>query len=52
MTRATVLWEVRQMQFEELCAGGQRQALTTVDAAEMLGVMERTFRRCVPFTSR
>ena len=45
MTRATVLQEVRQMRFEELYARQQRRELTRGDAAEMLGVTERTFRR-------
>ena len=45
MTRATVLQEVRQMRFEELYARRQRRDLTMVEAAEMLGVTERTFRR-------
>ena len=45
MTRATVLQEVRQMRFEELYARRQRRDLTMTEAAEMLGVTERTFRR-------
>jgi len=45
MTRANVLQEVRRMRFEELYARRQRRELTMVDAAEMLGVTERTFRR-------
>jgi len=45
MTRATVLQEVRQMRFEELYARRQRRDLTMAEAAEMLGVTERTFRR-------
>ena len=45
MTRATVLQEVRQMRFEELYARRQRRELTMMEAAEMLGVTERTFRR-------
>lgn len=45
MTRATVLQEVRQMRFEEVYARQQRRELTMGDAAEMLGVTERTFRR-------
>jgi transposase len=45
MTRATVLQEVRQMRFEELYARRQRRELTMADAADMLGVTERTFRR-------
>jgi hypothetical protein len=45
MTRATVLQEVRQMRFEELYERRQRRPLTMAEAAEMLGVTERTFRR-------
>jgi len=45
MTRATVLQEVRQMRFEELYTRRQRRELTIVEAAEILGVTERTFRR-------
>ena len=45
MARATVLQEVRQMRFEELYARRQRRELTMAEAAEMLGVTARTFRR-------
>jgi hypothetical protein len=45
MTWATVLQEVRQMRFEELYVRRQRRELTMAEAAEMLGVTERTFRR-------
>ena len=45
MTRASVLQEVRQMRFEELYERRQRRELTMLEAAEMLGVTERTFRR-------
>ncbi len=45
MTRATVLQEVRQMRFEELYARRQRRDLTMAEAAERLGITERTFRR-------
>jgi transposase len=45
MTRTTVLQEVRQMRFEELYTRRQRGELTMAEAAEMLGVTERTFRR-------
>jgi transposase len=45
MTRATVLQEVRRMRFEELYTRRQRRELTLVEAAEILGVTERTFRR-------
>ena len=45
MIRATVLQEVRQMRFEELLERQQRRDLTMTEAAEILGVTERTFRR-------
>jgi transposase len=45
MTRARVLQEVRQMRFEELYTRRQRRELTMMEAAEILGVTERTFRR-------
>jgi len=45
MMRATVLQEVRQMRFEELYERRQRRELTMAEAAEILGVTERTFRR-------
>ena len=45
MTRARVLQEVRRMRFEELYGRRQRRELTMVEAAEMLGITERTFRR-------
>jgi len=45
MTRATVLQEVRQMRFEELYERRPRRELTMAEAAEILGVTERTFRR-------
>ncbi len=45
MTRVTVLQEVRQMRFEELYVRRQCRELTMTEAAEMLGITERTFRR-------
>jgi len=45
MTRAYVRQEVRQMRFEELYERRQRRELTMGEAAEILGVTERTFRR-------
>ncbi len=45
MTRAHVLQEVRQMRFEELYGRRHRRELTMSEAAEILGVTERTFRR-------
>lgn len=45
MSRTTVLQEVRHMRFEELYERRQRRELTMAEAAEMLGITERTFRR-------
>ena len=45
MTWARVLQEVRQMRFEELYERRQRRTLTMAEAAEILGITERTFRR-------
>src|SRR5438132_1187501 len=45
MTRARILQEVRPMRFEELYERRQRRDVTMAEAAEMLGVTERTFRR-------
>ena len=45
MTRARILQEVRRMRFEELYTRRQRRELTMAEAAEMLGITERTFRR-------
>jgi DNA-binding transcriptional regulator YiaG len=45
MTRARVLQEVRQMRFEELYGRRPRRELTMAEAAEILGITERTFRR-------
>jgi hypothetical protein len=45
MIRAHVLQEVRQMRFEELSGRRHRRELTRAEAAEILGVTERTFRR-------
>jgi transposase len=45
MSWTTVRQEVRRMRFEELYERRQRRELTMADAAAMLGVTERTFRR-------
>lgn len=45
MTRARVLQEVRQLRVEELYERRQRRTLTMAEAAEMLGITARTFRR-------
>jgi transposase len=45
MGRARVLEEIRVMRFEELLDRHERGCLTQAEAAEMLGVSERTFRR-------
>jgi transposase len=45
MGRAEVLQGVRQMRFEALLARHERGELNQEEAAEMLGISERTFRR-------
>ena len=45
MTRARILQEVRPMRFDERYARQQQRKVTRAEAAEMLGVTERTFRR-------
>lgn len=45
MGRARVLEEIRVMRYEELLDRHERGHLTQAEAAEMLGVSERTFRR-------
>ena len=45
MSRAGVLQGVRQMRFEGLLERHERGELSQGEAAEMLGVSERTFRR-------
>ena len=45
MGRAEVLQEIRRMRFEALLERNERGELSQVEAAEMLGVGERTFRR-------
>ena len=45
MVRAEVLQGVRQMRFEGLLERHERGELSQIEAAEMLGVSERTFRR-------
>jgi transposase len=45
MGRARVLEEIRIMRFEELLDRHERGCLTQAEAAEMLGISERSFRR-------
>jgi transposase len=45
MGRAEVLQEIRRMRFEALLERHERGELNQIEAAEMLGVSERTFRR-------
>ena len=47
MTRTQVLQEIRRMRFEEAYGGWQERRLTQEEAARLLGVCERTFRRYV-----
>lgn len=45
MKRTELLQEIRKMRFEEAYGGWQRGRLTQAEAASLLGVSERTFRR-------
>jgi hypothetical protein len=45
MTRTEVLQEIRRMRFKEACGGWRERRLTQEEAARLLGVCERTFRR-------
>ncbi|MDI6743739.1 MAG: helix-turn-helix domain-containing protein [Thermodesulfovibrionales bacterium] len=45
MKRAEILQEVRKMRFEEAYDGWNRGRLTQEEAARLLGVCDRTFRR-------
>lgn len=47
MRRTELLQEVRQMRFEEAHGGWKRGSLTQEEAARILGVCDRTFRRYV-----
>jgi len=47
MRRTELLQEVRKMRFEEVYSGWQRRHLTQEEAARVLGVCQRTFRRLV-----
>jgi transposase len=45
MKRTELLQEIRKMRFEEAYGGWEAGRLTQVEAASLLGVCERTFRR-------
>jgi hypothetical protein len=45
MTWAIILQEMRQMRFEELYVRRQWRTLTMAEAADILGITERAFRR-------
>lgn len=47
MRRTEVLQEIRKMRFNEAYAGWQASRLTQEEAARLLGVCERTFRRYI-----
>jgi len=47
MRRTELLQEVRQMRFEEAHGGWKRGSLTQEEAARILGVCDRTFRRYI-----
>lgn len=45
MRRTEMLQEIRKMRFEEAYKGWHAKRLTQAEAASLLGVCERTFRR-------
>ncbi len=47
MKRAQVLQEIRTMEFERIYTGWKTKSLTQEDAARILGVSSRTFRRYI-----
>ena len=47
MKRTEMLQEVRKMRFEEIYGGWTERHLTQEEAARVLGVCSRTFRRCI-----
>ncbi len=47
MKRTEVLQEVRKMRFERIYTGWKNRALTQEEAARILGVSDRTFRRYI-----
>ena len=47
MTRTQVLQEIRQMRFDKAYGEWQARRLTQEEAARLLGVCERTFRRYI-----
>ena len=47
MRRSEVLQEIRKMRFEEAYSGWNEGRLTQEEAARVLGVCERSFRRYV-----
>ncbi|MBI5810653.1 MAG: helix-turn-helix domain-containing protein, partial [Deltaproteobacteria bacterium] len=47
MRRTRWLQEARLMRFEEACEGRRSRRLTQEEAARILGVCDRTFRRYI-----
>lgn len=45
MRRTELLQEIRKMRFEEVYGGWKVGRLSQVEAAQLLGVSDRTFRR-------
>lgn len=52
MRRTELLQEIRKMRFEEAYGGWHSRRLTQSEAARLLGVCDRTFRRRVRYVSR
>ncbi len=48
MRRTEVLKEIRKMRFERVYTGWRKKELTQEEAARILGVSDRTFRRYIP----
>ena len=48
MRRTEVLQEYRKMRFEQVYTGWKTRELTQEQAARILGISDRTFRRLIP----
>ena len=52
MDRARIHEGIRRMRFNDILARSERSELSQMEAGELLGISERTFRRCVTATAR
>ena len=48
MHRARIHEGIRRMRFTDILGRNERSELSQMEAAELLGINERTFRRCKP----